>query len=329
VIFDTTGLARWGIIGANLASESGSNAGSDFALSRYNDAGNYVDSPLLASRASGIVTLAQRPVFVDKTPWDNGNLANPMTLDTAQTVTGAKTFSQGISAPNVVGKNKLINGNFAINQRAYATGTATTGANQYTLDRWRVVTSGQSLAFSASGNGNQVTAPAGGVEQVVEGNNIEGGTYTLSWAGTATATVNGTAVANGATIALTAATNATVRFTGGTVSKAQLELGTVATPFDMRLYPVELALCQRYYQTVFFDYTAYGTTGSNMTCGTVLPVPLRATGTATYVSSANLTNAGTPSVFANGSNRFTMGVTVTATGMMQALGVQWTLNAEL
>ena len=124
-------------------------------------------------------------------------------------------------------KNALINANFAVNQRGYVSATATTGANQYTLDRWRVVTSGQNLSFTTSANGRQITAPAGGVEQVIEGANIFGGTYALSWTGTATATVNGSAVANGASVALTANTNATVRFSGGTVSLAQLELGTV------------------------------------------------------------------------------------------------------
>ncbi|MES2714062.1 MAG: hypothetical protein V4653_20975, partial [Pseudomonadota bacterium] len=85
-----------------------------------------------------------------------------------------------VTAPASAGfRNLIINGNFNINQRAYVSGVATVGANQYTLDRWRVVTSGQNLTFAASGNGNLVTAPAGGVEQVVEGANVLGGTYLL------------------------------------------------------------------------------------------------------------------------------------------------------
>ncbi|MDH4581366.1 DUF2793 domain-containing protein [Pseudomonas sp. BN415] len=144
-------------------------------------------------------------------------------------------------------QNLLINGNFAINQRGYVSATNTTAANQYTLDRWRVVTSGQNLAFSASGLGNQITAPAGGVEQVVEGNNIQGGVYTLSWTGTATATVNGTSISNGGqTSSLTAGSNVTIRFSGGTVSLAKFEKGSVATPFEARPYSLELQLCQRY-----------------------------------------------------------------------------------
>lgn len=145
-------------------------------------------------------------------------------------------------------RNLVINGNFAINQRAYVSGTATTGANQYTLDRWRVVTSGQSATFAASGNGNLVTAPAGGIEQVIEGASIAGGTYTINWTGTATCTVGGTTLAKGATFTLTAGANATLLFSGGTVGEVQVEPGTVSTVFEARPYGLELMLCQRYYE---------------------------------------------------------------------------------
>jgi hypothetical protein len=143
-------------------------------------------------------------------------------------------------------RNKIINGNFGINQRAYVSGTATSGANQYTLDRWRVVTSGQNLTFSASGIGNIVTAPAGGIEQVIESLNIEGGTYTLSWTGTATGAVNGSAISNGGQVTLPANTNATIKLSSGTVSLVQLEAGSVVTPFENRPIGTELELCQRY-----------------------------------------------------------------------------------
>ncbi|MFM0479118.1 tail fiber domain-containing protein [Paraburkholderia strydomiana] len=41
----------------------------------------------------GAPALSGRPTFAGKTPWDNGNLVNPATLDTAQTFTAAKTFA--------------------------------------------------------------------------------------------------------------------------------------------------------------------------------------------------------------------------------------------
>jgi hypothetical protein len=157
----------------------------------------------------------------------------------------------GVNASLLSNRNKLINAQGLINQRVYVSGTATTTANQYTVDRWKVVTSGQNLAFSTTANVVTFTAPAGGVEQVVEDLNVESGTYVLSWTGTATATVNGTARAKGETFSLTGGSNVTVRFSSGTFSLPQLEKGTSATPFEYRPFGSELALCQRYYETTY------------------------------------------------------------------------------
>jgi hypothetical protein len=59
-------------------------------------------------------------------------------------------------------------------------------------------------------------------------------------------------------VSLTNTLNATFYMTG-----AQIEVGSAATPFELRPYPIELQLCQRYYQasgTLFFGmYTPAGT----------------------------------------------------------------------
>jgi hypothetical protein len=188
---------------------------------------------LTDSTSSTSTTTAATPNAV-KTAWDLADAAVPKA-----------------AGPLAGMRNLLINGNPIINQRGYVSGTATSGANQYTLDRWRVVTSGQSITFTDSANVRTVTAPAGGIEQVIEGLNILSGTYVLNWTGTATATVNGTSVAKGGTVTLTGGTNCTVRFSGGTFSLPQLEPGTVATPFERRSYGQELALCQRYFCKTF------------------------------------------------------------------------------
>jgi hypothetical protein len=158
-------------------------------------------------------------------------------------------------------RNLLINGNPIINQRGYVSGTATSGANEYTLDRWRVVTSGQSISWTDSENVRTVTAPAGGVEQVIEGLSIISGTYTLSWTGTASATVDGNSISKGGTVTLTGGTNAAVKFSSGTFALAQLEVGSVVTPFERRSYGQELSLCQRYYTQV--PVSIRGTVASN------------------------------------------------------------------
>jgi hypothetical protein len=179
-------------------------------------------------------------------------------------------------------RNALINGNPTINQRGYVSGTATSGANQYTLDRWRVVTSGQSITWTDSANVRTVTAPAGGVEQVIEGVNLGTGTYTLSWTGTATATVGGTAVANGTTVSVTGGVDLTVRFIGGTFSLAQFEPGTRSTIFERRSYGQELALCQRYYQSVSGDFAGYLIQNDAIFWGIPFAVSMRAAPTVTF-----------------------------------------------
>ena len=54
--YTTTGV-RWTMLLGNTATESGSNAGSNFEIGRYTDAGSYIDSPISISRANGFVTI--------------------------------------------------------------------------------------------------------------------------------------------------------------------------------------------------------------------------------------------------------------------------------
>lgn len=57
VIYGRTGTSnRWAVILGSAASESGSNAGSDFVVSRYADNGTVIDNPLVINRSTGTVT---------------------------------------------------------------------------------------------------------------------------------------------------------------------------------------------------------------------------------------------------------------------------------
>ncbi|QKV18708.1 hypothetical protein [Oricola thermophila] len=195
-------------------------------------------------------------------PWSrvltSGNL--PQATQTEMEA-GTETAPRSMSPANVAqaiaalasgggggGRNLLINPLGTINQRGYASGAATSGANEYAIDRWRVVVSGQSMAFTVNNGYATIVAPAGGVEQVIDGGAILSGDYVLSWEGTATATVNGNAVTNGGKVTLTGGSDVTVRFSGGTFAKPLLEPGDTPTDFDARHPAQELLLCQRYYE---------------------------------------------------------------------------------
>ena len=222
-------------------------------------------------------------------------------------------------------RNLLINGNPTINQREYVSGTAG-GANSYSLDRWRIVTSGQSVSWTDSNNVRTVTAPAGGVEQEIEGESIYSGSYTLSWVGTATATVNGSAVANGETVTLTGGANAIVRFSGGTFSLAQLERGTVATPFEHRPHTVEIALCERYLQIVSANTRDYAGAAGRISCSSInFRVKMRDTPTIGVVagSRGNVSSVDIGDIRAIGCRH-----SITSAGLGDAYALNETLNAN-
>ncbi len=226
-------------------------------------------------------------------------------------------------------RNLIINGNFSVNQRAYASGTAVGAANTYTLDRWRVVVSGQNASYVTSGAGRLVTAPAGGLEQVVEGASIGGGTYTINWTGTATCTVNGTARAKGATFTLTAGSNATVRFVGGTVGDVQLEPGEVVTGFELRPVALELMLCQRYYQFGIVGVDVYESAGGRSLCTAAFRVSMRAVPTVVQTVEETIYFTNDIHTLNIGINEFMSGRTKDGGAGTGIWRNRWTASAEL
>ncbi len=241
-------------------------------------------------------------------------------------------------------RNVLINGDFRVNQRNITTVSA--GSAEYFFDRWYGNASLGNITSSASGAGNQINIPNGAsnMQQIIEAGNIVGGTYVLSWEGTATATVNSTSVANGGTIVIAANTQTAVLFTNGTVAKAQLELGTIATPFEQRSIGLELSLCQRYYQTAGSGFTAVANSASNAYITGPLRVQMRATPTlAITTTTAQLTfpnvgvfnaSSGTASISVNTATGITLllsgfsGMTAQTSGFLNS-GDIITADAEL
>ena len=158
--------------------------------------------------------------------------------------------TNGVSTPNTFAfKNRIIDGGFTINQRGYTSGTSLSSGS-YGHDRWKGGASGGTYTFTQGSTGvnTTITITAGSIIQVIEGANLpEGGTYVLSWTGTAQGKIgSGSFGASGITGTITAGTNTNIEFNTGTCGNVQLEVGSTATSFDYRPYGTELALCQRY-----------------------------------------------------------------------------------
>lgn len=145
-------------------------------------------------------------------------------------------------------RNKIINGNFVINQRVVS-GTVVLSAGAYGHDRWKAGASGCTYTFATSANRTTITITAGSLIQIVEGINLQSGTHILSWTGTAQGKIGaGTYGASGVTGAATGGANLSIEFSTGTLSNVQLEFGSVSTEFEDRPITVEQSLCERYFE---------------------------------------------------------------------------------
>ncbi len=182
--------------------------------------------------------------------------------------------------------NAIINGNFGVNQRGVS-GTVTLAAGAYGHDRFKAGASGCTYTFATANNITTLTISAGSLIQVIEGNNLFTGTYTLSWVGTAQGKIGGGSYASsGVTGTPAGGTNLNIEFNTGTLSLVQFEPGSVATPFERRPYGTELALCQRYYYKMLAEDAdlwfgpSANQTGSNARGLVTFPVTMRVKPTA-------------------------------------------------
>jgi hypothetical protein len=134
-------------------------------------------------------------------------------------------------------RNKIINGDFRINQRGY-TSASNLASGSYGFDRWKSTFTNTTLTFTSAPQGQMVTINSGGsVEQIIERENMPAGTYVLSWTGTATGRVYNTGAtppsyaASPILVTIDGTANVEVEFTasGGTrtLQNVQLEAGNM------------------------------------------------------------------------------------------------------
>ena len=138
-------------------------------------------------------------------------------------------------------------------------------------------------------------------------------------------------------VSLVSTNGATLYITG-----VQLEVGSVATPFERRPYGTEFMLCQRYYQAIGFPTSAgdvntmsfkgYNATGEYDLFSLSLLTQMRTDPTTTKVGTWAVTNCGQPSVTGQSQNSFSFQIQITSTGRYVATSNNsgyFTFSAEL
>jgi hypothetical protein len=206
---------------------------------------------------------------------------------------GRSQMSAGVASADIAivsqlpNPNLLRNGTFRTNQHAYVTNTDL-ALNAYGFDGWKATTSNSRMTFTAAPQGQVVTIPAGDSwGQVIERADINAGAHTVSHAGTAQAriyNVGASAPAYAAcpvTATLDGTADVIVEFGPGTVDKAKVERGSIATPFVLDTINAELARCQRHYYLHASGFSYYVSTGFMYTAVAMysifpLPVTMRA-----------------------------------------------------
>jgi hypothetical protein len=119
---NTAGSARWGLALGNGTAEATGNVGSDFSITRYDNSGATIDTPLSIARSSGNVTFADNVIISAAASnvarlyhqtavreWSSGVLANGNYQIGDET---AAVYRLSIDTSNVVINNNLV-ANFA------------------------------------------------------------------------------------------------------------------------------------------------------------------------------------------------------------------------
>jgi hypothetical protein len=113
-----SGKARWGMVLGNGAAESGANVGNDFAVTRYDDSGAYIDAPFSINRATGAVAIMGVTDGSNALPGQIGEvISSTVTTNVPMAQTTATNITSVLLTP----------GDWDISGEAWVTPTAATG----------------------------------------------------------------------------------------------------------------------------------------------------------------------------------------------------------
>jgi hypothetical protein len=148
ILSDTNSVPRWQLALGDGTAESGSNAGSNVALTRFNDAGAAIDNPIAITRSTGLATVIGDPTaalgiatkqYVD-------NLRGITTVAITRYTSGSGTFTP--NAATKIMHVRLVGGGGG----GGGTSAGTSGGN----------TTFGALTAGGGGNGTAAAAPGGG-----------------------------------------------------------------------------------------------------------------------------------------------------------------------
>ena len=258
----------------------------------------------------------------------------------------------GATTAQLTNRNTIINGNFAVNQRGYAS-SASLAAGAYAHDRWKAGSGGATYTFTQAVPDTLATITAGTLIQAVEGSNVYSTSYWLTWLGTAPARVyqgsassqTNPAYASGApsniggtvvnallVSGLTLGTAAAVEFATGTLGLVQLEAALPnagPTRFERRPIGQELALCQRYYSTQYMACRSYASAASqNYECNASY-TPMRAAPTVALIAAGARGNVSSVNVYSAYPASCRFNIISAAAGDTYALYDLWSFTAEI
>lgn len=221
--------------------------------------------------------------------------------------------------------NVIINGGFQVNQRGHTSGAAL-AADEYGHDRWIAGAGGGIYSFATVENETTITITAGTIGQIIDGESLQSGTYTLVWEGTAQAQVDGGGYADSPIqVTVTGGDHTFVEFGAGTVGKVRMHPGVIAMPSILkpkaRAELECLQYCWRTRESRSMVAQVYGSSGVCYASG-LFRVPMRAT--------PDVSLTGTPetsgSTFSNGYN--VTGIAVTEGTSRNSYGVAFTASSS-
>jgi hypothetical protein len=237
----------------------------------------------------------------------NYTFSNPLTI------VPATAAAHAVQAGQTMGKNKIKNGGFRVNQLGYVSGTSIAVApgvlsTNFAHDMWRNGTNPSNYTFTQSKGNTTVTIAAGSFITAVEDVDVQNTKYVLSWTGGAVARfgMNGAAPSGNfaaSPIYITTAVvgtqmnfefamagslgGSTVVNTGsGTLGTVQCEEGILQTTFENLKYDQVLRECNRYLPS--WSGAACGLAGTTSTMTALLSFgDVTARTTPTGIATAN------------------------------------------